>query len=398
MAATYNGAMSTASPSAERRRLALRGMLMLAIAMGIGRFAFTPLLPMMREAGLTTTQGGWLAASNYAGYLAGALAAGAWPMETIPALRAGLAATVVTTALMGATQSFVPWLVLRFLAGVASAVVLVCASSWSVERLKQMRDARLTGVVFAGVGTGIATTGLLCLGLMVASVNAAASWAALGIAALVGTFFAWPRNEALGARATGTPSGKFAWGSRARRLVACYGALGFGYIIPATYLPAMAKEAMPSPALFGWVWPVFGIAAALSTLAVVRRPTHWTLRRTWIAANLVMAAGLVIPALWPTLASMALSGLFIGGTFMVITMVGIQEARELEGVHARTLIAAMTGAFAAGQVAGPLVANALAAWSGTLSASLLLAASVMVASSIGLALDPSHRQPVETPQ
>jgi len=42
------------------------GMLGLAAAMGIGRFAFTPLMPLMQEhAVLTMAQGGWLAGANY---------------------------------------------------------------------------------------------------------------------------------------------------------------------------------------------------------------------------------------------------------------------------------------------------------------------------------------------
>src|SRR2546430_13524654 len=60
----------------DRRRVALAGLAALAVAMGIGRFAFTPLLPMMQDdAGISLAQGGYLASANYLGYLAGALLA-----------------------------------------------------------------------------------------------------------------------------------------------------------------------------------------------------------------------------------------------------------------------------------------------------------------------------------
>src|SRR5947209_16736662 len=50
------------------------GVLALAAAMGIGRFAYTPILPAMEAAAhLDTAQAGLLAAANYAGYLVGAL-------------------------------------------------------------------------------------------------------------------------------------------------------------------------------------------------------------------------------------------------------------------------------------------------------------------------------------
>src|SRR4029453_832563 len=108
------------------------GMLGLAAAMGICRFAFTPLMPLMQEhGGLTLAQGGWLAAANYAGYLAGAL----WCVFVNPnsgtAARTGLAAVALVTLAMGLTTDFQWWLVWRFLAGVASAVVLVGISAWT---------------------------------------------------------------------------------------------------------------------------------------------------------------------------------------------------------------------------------------------------------------------------
>ena len=53
-------------------------------------------------------------------------------------------------------------------------------------------------------------------------------------------------------------------------LVICYGVLGFGYILPATFLPALAREVVDNPQMFGLAWPVFGLGAALSTVAAAR--------------------------------------------------------------------------------------------------------------------------------
>ena len=62
----------------DRIRVAFAGLAALAVAMGIGRFAFTPMLPMMQDdAGVSLAQGGYLASANYLGYLAGAL----WAMR-----------------------------------------------------------------------------------------------------------------------------------------------------------------------------------------------------------------------------------------------------------------------------------------------------------------------------
>ena len=108
----------------------------LAVAMGIGRFAFTPLLPMMREdAGVSVAAGGWLASANYLGYLAGALSATRTRLSAPAAIRAGLVTIGGATLAMGLTDAFSLWLLLRAVAGVASAWVLIHVSAWCLERL-----------------------------------------------------------------------------------------------------------------------------------------------------------------------------------------------------------------------------------------------------------------------
>src|SRR5947199_6384859 len=103
----------------------------LAVAMGIGRFAFTPLLPLMvRDGSLTQSAGAWLAASNYLGYLAGALTASRLGLSPPTVMRASLFGIVVTTAAMGAFDGVTAWIVLRFVAGALSAYALVATSVW----------------------------------------------------------------------------------------------------------------------------------------------------------------------------------------------------------------------------------------------------------------------------
>src|SRR3954454_9722090 len=98
----------------------------LAVAIGIGRFAFTPLLPLMvRDGSLAQDAGAWLAASNYLGYLAGALTVSRLGLSLSMLMRASLAGIVVVTAAMGAFDGLAAWIILRFLAGVLSACALV---------------------------------------------------------------------------------------------------------------------------------------------------------------------------------------------------------------------------------------------------------------------------------
>src|SRR4029079_11802614 len=98
------------------------GLAALAVAMGIGRFAFTPILPMMQaDQGMSVAQGGWLASANYLGYLAGSLFAMRARLAARTAIRTGLVLIAASTLLMGFAHHFVAWLVLRAIPGFASA-------------------------------------------------------------------------------------------------------------------------------------------------------------------------------------------------------------------------------------------------------------------------------------
>jgi MFS family permease len=166
------------------------GLAALAVAIGIGRFAFTPILPMMQDDfGLTVAQAGWLASANYAGYLAGAVSAIGVRVRASVAIRAGLLVIGLSTLAMGLEQPFPSWLALRFVAGIASAWVLVFASAWALERLAGQPG--LSGVVYAGVGTGIVIAGGVCLAAMGRDAGSAGAWLALGGISLGVTALIW---------------------------------------------------------------------------------------------------------------------------------------------------------------------------------------------------------------
>jgi MFS family permease len=366
------------------------GLAALAVAMGIGRFAFTPILPMMQEdAGVSVAAGGWLASANYVGYLAGALTATRVRLSPPAAIRGALVTTGLATLAMGVTGHFALWVVLRAIAGVASAWVLIRVSAWSLERLAPARRPALNGTVFAGVGVGIALAGTACLALMHVHARSTSAWAVLGAAALILTAVIWPVfTDGDGAAATARSTAPRARGRHpdARRLVLCYGAYGFGYIIPATFLPVMARREIADPAVFGWAWPIFGIAAALSPVAAVHGTVHGGNRRVWVVAQVAMAVGVALPAVWSGMVPIVLAACAVGGTFVVITLVGMQEARRILGpLDAPPLMAAMTAAFGAGQIAGPLCVSAVAAAGTGFTPALLLATAALAVSAWALA-------------
>jgi len=347
------------SPTLPAWLIVVSGIVALAVAMGIGRFAFTPLLPLMlRDGTLTAASGADWAAANYGGYLAGALTA-SWfsanPRRGLQIALCGVALTTLAVAWFG-SQPPLAGPVLRAAAGVFSAWTLVCASSWCLGELARRRVAHLGTWIYTGVGLGIALAGMLAwLG---GRQPASWLWLELGLiasaGAVVSAFGSQPRHTAVLTKRA-SPGGRTGHAA----LILCYGVFGFGYIVPATFLPAMARQQVSDPLVFGLTWPLFGLAAALSVGAAARWAPHWPRRRVWALAQGVMALGTALPLATRALWSLAASAVLVGGTFMVATMAGLQLAREQVPANPTPLLARMTIAFAAGQILGPVLVRVL---------------------------------------
>lgn len=365
-------------------RIALAGMVALAVAMGIGRFAFTPILPMMQnDAGLSVVSGGYLASANYLGYLLGSLIATRLHVRDEVAVLGSMLLIGMATLAMGFVDHYPAWLLLRLVAGIANAWIAIFAFSWCLDRLAAVQRPLLNSLIFTGVGAGTMLAGLVCLALMRVEASSAQAWLTFGVLALAMTAAVWTtyaggghaQHAVVRPRMKGIP-----WSREAVLLVFCFGASGFGYIIPATFLPAMAREIIRDPAVFGWAWPVFGLAAMASTLTAAAWLRGFAPRRVWMCCHLVMGFGVVIPVFSAGMAAIVTAALCVGGTFMVITMLSIQEARAVAGAQVVPLTAAMTAAFALGQILGPVVASVLLKAGFGFSSGLLLAGAVLVVS------------------
>ena len=358
----------------------------LAVAMGIGRFAFTPILPLMIQEGTVhLAQTAWLSSSNYIGYLVGALSllkSKRHPLFVV------LGLTLVTLTTWLASLSSFGWLlVLRFLAGVASAWVLVSISAFAINWLKS-RQVISSGLIYTGVGIGITLTGLICSYFIFqsATVNVAAQsslsplssrlWQYLGVIALLATLLVTFLLAKINSKSPSTAAAK-ANPSKATHtnptsssipppaklklanVLTAYGLFGFGYILPATFLPQIAKQWLSGQSYL-LIWPFFGLAAALSVVlsqGLQRRYNNVSLLGVWRVSQIIMAVGTLLPALWQSLAGLMLSALMVGGTFMVVTMAGLQvAASQVTHYPKYNLSALMTASFAFGQLIGPLTA------------------------------------------
>src|SRR5207249_1816994 len=160
--------------------------------------------------------------------------------------------------------------------------------------------------------------------------SSARAWIGLGMISLIATAGIWrifgsdkdpttKEGQQLTAR-------RWRWDIDSLRLVLCFGASGFGYIIPATFLPVMARQLIPDPLVFGWSWPLFGAAAAVSPLATAGWVRIVGNRRLWVLSHLVMAVGVAIPVWWSAIGGLMIAALLIGAAFMVNALASMQEA------------------------------------------------------------------------
>jgi predicted MFS family arabinose efflux permease len=331
-----------------------RGAAALAAAMGIGRFVYTPILPLMTsQAGLSPAGAGGLATANYVGYLAGALAGVAAPrlIRTTTTWRLALVAVVASLALMPLTHDVIAWLAIRTVAGFASAVLFVIAVDWMLDHARG-RSAQLPGWGFGGVGLGIALSGVMVLVLPAAGWRTA-WWAAAALAAAVGAI-AWHMRGA-----DPEPAATTAERAGPRRwflvLLACYSLEGIGYIIAGTFLVAAIGQASP-----GWLgngaWLLVGLAAVPSAALWAMASARWSRPALLVVALAVQAAGIALPALIGGTAPALIGAMAFGGTFIGVSTMALAAGRELAFPGA---VAVLTAGYSVGQIVGPLVVTPL---------------------------------------
>jgi predicted MFS family arabinose efflux permease len=364
-----------ASQRRQALRVALTGLICLAVAMGLGRFAFTPIMPMMLHDGLIDLpQASWLASSNYLGYLIGALACALQPwwwsrLHSQPAtafaslIRLGLlGTTVLTLAMVMHLPASWPWL--RFGAGLASALVFVYTSGWCLSQLGRLGQPQWGGLIYAGPGAGIVISGLAVSPMVAQSWPSSWAWLTMAALAALGTVLAWPvlggdqadRERLSGVAQAHARSERVAHGLTEQGLtVLGYGLAGFGYIISATFLPVIARQFLPGSVWIDLFWPMFGAGVVTGALLSTRLTD--TLDKRWLLCGgyLVQAAGLCLGQISPSVTGFLLGSFLLGLPFTAMSFFAMQEARRLRGGTAAGFMGLLTATYGLGQVLGPLL-------------------------------------------
>ncbi len=373
-----------ASPAflSPRYRVLLAGVFSQILCIGVARFAYTPLLPVMQQqTWLSDAQGGWLAALNYAGYMLGALVAASLHSIRLKdtLYRLTLLLAVLSTAGMALAESFWLWAGMRFVAGFSSSGAMLLASGLILHWLIQRRQRGELGIHFAGLGVGILVAALAVELMRHLALQWQAQWWGFTLLAVVLLVPAWrwlprPAKPAEGSGGGGgqrhaqPPSRTFM-----RLMLAAYFCAGYGYVISATFIVAIVER---EPLLAGagnWTFALVGLAAAPAVMLwdlIARRIGYLG---ALISAMALQVVGIVLPALTTSLAGVLLSAVLYGGTFLGCVSLVLTMAGRLYPQSPARLMGRMTLAYGAAQIVAPALTGMLAEATGHYDTGLWLA-------------------------
>jgi len=368
------------SHQAQRLKVLFAGIFSQILCIGIARFSYTPLLPVMQEqTWIGDAEGGWMAAINYAGYMCGALlAASLSDLQLKDRLyRVGLILAVVTTAGMALTDNMLLWSLLRFLSGLSSAGSMLIASGLILNWLIRNNHRSELGIHFAGIGLGIMFAAIVVELMLRLSLGWDAQWLWFAVLGGLLAIPAWrwlPRPEPINVTGGGKPmldqppGKRFMW-----LMMAAYFCAGYGYVISATFIVTIVER---EPALAGMgqlVFLVVGLAAAPAVMIwdlIARRLGYLG---ALLLAYLIQVAGIVMPALSESLAAVLLSAVLYGGTFIGCVSLVLTMAGRLYPTKPAKLMGKMTLSYGAAQIIAPALTGMLAAQSGHYNTGLWLA-------------------------
>jgi predicted MFS family arabinose efflux permease len=360
------------------RRILLAGFFSQLLCLGIARFAYTPLIPLMSGAGLTEALAGYLAAVNYLGYFAGALLAVRlkdWQWKFY-AYRIGLIFAVVSTLATAYSSDPLFWGLWRFLAGLSSAASMLLASGLILQQLAARGAKAELGLHFAGLGLGIALVALLVELFSAVTLSWDQQWLALSLLGLVLIVPAWrwlpaPQLSLSSNNTDATPLAlprSFLW-----PLFLMYFCAGYGYVVTITFIVAMASLNAELTGFGNWAFFALGVGAAPAALfwdRVARRSGYLVSLR-W--ALLLNALAIVLPVLWSQALALLFSAFLFGSSFVGCVSLMLTMAGRLLPAKPAQLMGKMTLCYGTAQVLAPAISGYLAKQSGSFDSGLLLA-------------------------
>jgi predicted MFS family arabinose efflux permease len=297
---------------------AMAGLCASLVGLGLARFAYTPLIPALISAKwFSPAEAVYLGAANLAGYLAGALIARELGSRvgSVRSLRATMVLASLSAFACAVPISFIWFFGWRFLAGLSGGVIMVLAASTILPHVAPSKRGFVGGVIFAGVGLGVAVSGTLVPLLLQQGVRQ--SWYGLGVLSALLTLVswkAWPTDAPSPARAPDHVPARGRQLAVIRALSAEYGLNALALVPHMVFLVDFIARGLGQGISAGsHYWVLYGIGATVGPLLTGHLADRAGFGPALRVAFVIEAVAIVLPALSSAPASMIVSSVIVGG-------------------------------------------------------------------------------------
>ena len=365
--------------------LILTGIAALTIAIGIGRFSYTPILPyMISELKLTTTDAGLIASSNYLGYLLGSLIPifPQFPKNIRSIFIYSIFISIISLFAMGLTNTFEIFILIRFIHGVFSAFVLILGTSLIVSHVQKKGKIFLGTAHFSGVGLGMALSAIVVSYLGFLNFTWDELWFSIGILAIILSFQIIKFTPIQKAEVKYNLKSKHKTNLGFSLITISYGLYGFGYVAFGTFISTMSRLTPGLEKTEPFVWFVVGITGIPSVF-------FWNWFGSKIGndiglflANLILGLGVLFSVLINNEFGIFISCILFGLSFVPITSMCLLEGQKRFSGSFIVSTAILTFSFSIGQMIGPYLSGLLTDYYGSFFFSMIVSGIVLIFGSL----------------
>lgn len=365
--------------------LILTGIAALTIAVGIGRFSYTPILPyMISELNLTTTEAGLIASSNYLGYLLGSLIPifPQFPKNIRSIFIYSIFISIISLFAMGLTNTFEVFILIRFIHGIFSAFVLILGTSLIVSHVQKKGKIFLGTAHFSGVGLGMALSAIVVSYLGFLNFTWDELWFSIGILAIMLSFQIIKFTPIQKAEVKYNLKSKHKTNLGFSLITISYGLYGFGYVAFGTFISTMSRLTPGLEKTEPYVWFVVGVTGIPSVF-------FWNWFGSKIGndiglflANLILGLGVLFSVLINNEFGIFISCILFGLSFVPITSMCLLEGQERFSGSFIVSTAILTFSFSIGQMIGPYLSGLLTDYYNSFFFSMIISGIVLIFGSL----------------
>ena len=365
--------------------LILTGIAALTIAVGIGRFSYTPILPyMISELNLTTTEAGLIASSNYLGYLLGSLIPifPQFPKNIRSIFIYSIFISIISLFAMGLTNTFEVFILIRFIHGIFSAFVLILGTSLIVSHVQKKGKIFLGTAHFSGVGLGMALSAIVVSYLGFLNFTWDELWFSIGILAIMLSFQIIKFTPIQKAEVKYNLKSKNKTSLGFSLITISSGLYGFGYVAFGTFISTMSRLTPGLEKTEPYVWFVVGVTGIPSVF-------FWNWFGSKIGndiglflANLILGLGVLFSVLINNEFGIFISCILFGLSFVPITSMCLLEGQKRFSGSFIVSTAILTFSFSIGQMIGPYLSGLLTDYYNSFFFSMIISGIVLIFGSL----------------